>query len=138
MMTALIWVITLLCDQVADPAAEAKKELAALQGIWRMIGIEDVGNALSPEDAYREEEFWTFQGDSLTIRSGGKVVCEFTVILNPGGQKGAIDLKHKAGQYQGKTCHGIYSLERDTLKVCTFSKLRADEPEERPNVFSTK
>jgi uncharacterized protein (TIGR03067 family) len=130
--------VLLCCVPAADPPADAAKELMKLKGSWKLIGGEEVGRPITPEDAQKEVEVFTFTGDKLVIRRNGKLLLELAVRPTPGKSFGAIDFKHTSGQYDGKTCHAIYALDGDELKICTASKMRSDEPADRPTVFSTK
>jgi uncharacterized protein (TIGR03067 family) len=123
----------------APAAEEAKppKELKEIQGRWRLIDGEEVGRKFGAEEAKKEPLVFHFQGDSLIVRKKLKVIEEATIVVHPGGHKGAIDFKHQSGKYKDKTCHAIYSLDGGKLTICTASKMRADKPEDRPTVFST-
>jgi uncharacterized protein (TIGR03067 family) len=134
-MIALLWTIALGFAPV--PKDALPRPLRELQGTWRCIGGEEVGHKFSEEEAKKEEEVFVIRGDSLVIRHKTKVRLEAMVTVDPGGHKGAINFKHKSGKYKDKTCHPIYTLEGGKLKICTASKMRADEPEDRPTVFST-
>jgi uncharacterized protein (TIGR03067 family) len=122
----------------APKDADLPRPLRELQGTWRLIGGEEVGSKFGAEEAKKEEEVFVIRRDSLVIRDKGKIVVEATVTVDPDGRKGAINFKHKSGKYKDKTCHAIYTLEDDKLKICTASKMRADEPKDRPTVFSTE
>jgi uncharacterized protein (TIGR03067 family) len=113
-------------------------EAQQLQGTWRLSGGEEVGRQFTAEEVMKEVEVFTFKGGIVTIHRHGKLIGECMFKVKPGKDFGEIDFKHESGQHQGKTCHAIYSLKGDVLKICTASKMRADKPEERPNVFSTK
>lgn len=112
------------------------KAVAQLQGTWRLIGGKEVGEVITAEDAEKQPLVFAFKETSLTIRSRDPDE-EFVVDIKPGKGKGEINLKHKNGRYEGKTCHAIYVVDGDMLKICTASKLRADEAADRPTVFST-
>lgn len=135
-MSLFLWTIALLWIPTTEEA-DPSKGLERLRGTWEWIRGEEVGHKITPEDAKNEGVRFVFRGDSLVIREKSKIVDDLTVTLDPGGRKGSIDFKHNSGKYKGKTCHAIYSLDGDQLRICTASKLRADSPEERPTIFST-
>ena len=128
----------LLCVPSSGQPTESAKELKKLQGMWKVVEGEEVGTLVTAEEAKRGQEVFTFKGDTLNITRAGEPLGEFIVTVKPGKEAGEIDFKHKGGKYDGKVCHAIYALDGAVLKICTASKLRADKPEERPNVFSTK
>lgn len=127
-----------LCLSLSLGQAAPADDLKKVQGSWRLVGGEEAGDPISAEEVKKENEIFTFEGDALTITRNGRTKRELIVTVKPGKAFGEIDLKHKGGQYDGKVCHAIYAFEGDVLKICTASKLRADEPGDRPNVFSTK
>lgn len=140
-MTSFIGLIAccIMFVSVEDTNRAAEQEaLKKFQGSWRLTGGEEVGTKISPDDAKKENLVFTFQGDSLIVKLKGKVLAEFVLTANPGKQKGTLDLKHKAGKYEGNTCHAIFTLDGDVMKICTASKLRSDKAEDWPTVFSTE
>lgn len=137
-MFAILSLSLLTYGQAPDQQPEFSKTLKQLEGTWRLVGGEEAGRSTTAEEAKKEQEVFTFKDDSLVIRHKGRVRGEWVVRVKPGKEKGEIDFKHKGGRYDSKTCHAIYLLEGDTLKICTASKMRADMVDERPTVFSTK
>jgi uncharacterized protein (TIGR03067 family) len=138
LMCVALTLIAIACAQIPGEQPDAAKALMQLQGTWKFIGGEEAGGEISAEEARKDEEFFTFKGELLVIRHRGKVRHELAVSVKPGKGKGEIDFKHKGGNYDGKTCHAIYIVEGDVLKICTASKMRDDASADRPTVFSTK
>jgi uncharacterized protein (TIGR03067 family) len=123
----------------ADTAeAAAKKDQAKLEGTWRLVGGEEVGHVLSPEDAKKEEEQCVIKGDKLTILHRGKVKGEVKFTLDPSKNPREMDLHFIEANKKGKKCLAIYALEGDKLTLCMETKMRPSRGGPRPNVFSTK
>ncbi len=137
-MFAVLGLFLLASGHLSDQQPDPSKALLQLPGTWNLIGGEEAGRPATAEDAKKEQAVFTFQKDTLVIRRKGKVTGEFAVSVKPGKEKGEIDLRHKGGRYDGKTCHAIYLLKGDELTICLASKLRADDAKDRPTVFSTK
>jgi uncharacterized protein (TIGR03067 family) len=131
-------VFLLFSVSAADVPAEAAKDLAKLQGIWKDVGGEEAGLVQTAEDAKKEQIAFSFKRGTLVVTRKDETLAEFEITVRPGKDWGEIDLKHKGGKYDGKTCHGIYVLDGEKLKIRTASKMRSDEATDRPNVFSTK
>jgi uncharacterized protein (TIGR03067 family) len=91
-----------------DEKAALSGDLKALQGTW----------VSSPDDSH--ESRWVFEGKTLKSTTGDRdYVCEVT--LDPKATPHpAIDLLVTDGpdDSTGKTSHGIYKLEGDSLKIC--------------------
>jgi len=114
-------------EQATAPSPEAAADIEKLQGTWKAVSVQMDG-ADQPE--YVKRGFtWIFKGKT------------FTNGLN------AEQLKKNVGRYRidptknpkefegldGDKAIGIYSLEGDTLKLCT-----APNGAERPTSFATK
>jgi uncharacterized protein (TIGR03067 family) len=137
-MFLAILTLTSVCLDVDDPQESAKKELAKLEGTWRLVGAEEVGHVIGREDAKKEQEELIFKGDTLTQRNRGNVIQDFKVSIDPSKNPKEMTLRFSKGSYEGKMCLAIYALEGDQLKICTETKLRPSRGGPRPNVFSTQ
>jgi uncharacterized protein (TIGR03067 family) len=60
-----------------------------------------------------------------------EVAFQFKYKVDPAAQPKAIDLIPEEGPARGKTLRGIYSLERNELKICYVSP-NAPDPEKKP------
>jgi uncharacterized protein (TIGR03067 family) len=60
-----------------------------------------------------------------------EVAFQFKYRLDPAAQPKAIDLIPEEGPARGKTLRGIYSLDRNELKICYVSP-NAPDPEKKP------
>jgi uncharacterized protein (TIGR03067 family) len=107
--------------------AKVKKELAALQGVWRLIGFEVDG-----QEAFLQEHKqlrWVIKGDKVIY--GGEEFAKLT--LDPATTPKCLDL----GLVKSKRdLEGIYKLEKDRLKICVG--LVAGVVKERPLSFGHK
>lgn len=120
---------TLLLAAFLAPAADpdaGKKEVAQLQGGWKLAIFEARGE----ERDFPEYSFiWFIKGNKIFY--GGKELAEFTV--DPGTSPKVIDLAFHDPKREHE---GIYSLEKDTLRICVNQ--RTDGGKERPQEFATK
>src|SRR5262245_462777 len=107
--------------------AKLKKELADLQGVWRLIGFEVDG-----KEAFLQEQKqlrWVIKGDKIFY--GGDELARLT--LDPAATPKCLDL----GLVKSKRVHeGIYQLEKDRLKICVG--LMTEGVKERPLSFDNK
>jgi uncharacterized protein (TIGR03067 family) len=104
-----------------------KKELAELQGVWRLTGFEVDG-----EEAYLQEHKqvrWVIKGDKIFY--GGEEFGRLT--LDAATEPRCLDLSLA----KSKRVHeGIYKLDKDRLKICVA--LMTDGVKERPLKFDNK
>src|SRR6516162_4014349 len=112
----------------AQPAGEMiKKELAEMQGVWRLIGFE-----LDGKEAYLQEHKqirWVIKGDKVFY--GGEELARLT--LDPAATPKCLDL----GLVKTKRVHeGIYKLEKERLKICV--SMMTDGVKDRPTKFDNE
>lgn len=111
---------------VAADSDAAKKELEQLQGGWKLATFEVMGM----ERDFPDYSFiWYIKGNKVYY--GGEELAELT--LEPGASPKIVDLSFRAPK---RVHEGIYSLDKDTLKICVNQ--RTDEMKERPQEFATK
>jgi len=121
----------LLCFAAAAHAepdgAKLKKELAELQGVWRLIGFEVDG-----KEAFLQEHKqlrWVIKHDRVFY--GGEELANLT--LDPAAIPKCLDL----GLVKSKRVHeGIYQLDKDRLKICV--SIMTDGVKERPSKFDNE
>jgi uncharacterized protein (TIGR03067 family) len=115
----------------------AKKDLAALQGSWTIVGKEYMGKKATAEEIAELTGVMVIKGNTITQwneEMGKKVVIsEASVKLNAAAKPKAFDLTYTGGMLKEKTVLGIYEVEGDSLKAC-FS---FDE-QIRPKEFTSK
>jgi uncharacterized protein (TIGR03067 family) len=126
--TSLLIFFTACSVAHAQPDGEkAKKELADLQGIWRLIGFEVDG-----KEAFLQEHKqirWVIKGDKVLY--GGDVLAKLT--LDPVANPKCLDL----GLVKSKRIHeGIYKLDKDRLKICVG--MMTEGVKERPLKFGSE
>jgi len=126
--TCLILVFAVAPLAHAEPdGAKVKKELAELEGVWRLIGFEVDG-----KEAFLQEHKqlrWVIKGDKVFY--GGD---EFGKLkLDPAATPKCLDLD----RVKSKRVHeGIYKLEKDRLTICVA--LMTEGVKERPIRFDNK
>jgi uncharacterized protein (TIGR03067 family) len=102
----------------------AKPEAGELQGTWKMVAVEIKGDTVDLKSQPR----WIIKDNKL--RYGGMEVAQLTI--DPNTKPRIIDL---AAVDPNETFEGIYTLDKDTLKVC----INVDTTQkERPADFGTK
>jgi uncharacterized protein (TIGR03067 family) len=94
---------------LAGDAASA--DAKAMQGEWKVIGLEVQGKKAPPE---------AFAGGNVIIKGAeihlGDRKVKFK--LDPGKTPRVIDLIPQDGPDKGQTVFGIYALEKGRLKIC--------------------
>jgi uncharacterized protein (TIGR03067 family) len=113
--------------QAAPAEDKIKKELADLQGVWKLIGFEVDG-----KEAFLQEHRqirWVVKDDKVFY--GGEELAKIT--LDPVADPKCLDL----GLIKSKRVHeGIYKLDKDRLKIC-FGMM-TDGVKERPSKFDNE
>ncbi len=124
--------VLLLCVAVlpvrADDAKDVpkNKDLAALQGIWKLEGVE--GNGIA-RDVPAKPPRWVIEGNKVFY--GGAELAELTIdgAANPK----SVDLGFVSPK---RTFEGVYALDKDTLKICVNAQ--TEGVKERPLNFETE
>jgi uncharacterized protein (TIGR03067 family) len=99
------------------PEDAAAKDLKAMEGEWKVVGLEEGGRRASPDDMKGMR--WTFQGSTmLPVNPGEKPGDKAEVKLDPGQSPKHIDLVVLEGDNKGKTLEGIYKVEGGKLTIC--------------------
>jgi len=113
-------------QQPAPLSPEVRKELAALQGTWRLESYE--GAKKNRVNLKTRELF--IGADLFFQRERGKDLQIGQVRLMPAKSPRRMDVIVHKGLHAGNTMLGIYELKGDTLKVC-FDP----DGDSRPNKF---
>ena len=116
-----------LAGDTARPAQGDKKEVADLQGIWKLVRFERDGEAA--DDFPTNLPRWVIDGK--TVRYGGETLATLTVLSD--AKPRGLDL---AWARPKREYEAIYAVEGDTLKICL--NRAADGVKERPTDFATK
>ncbi len=109
---------------------EAKKELKALQGTWKVVAAEHDGDPLERIVGGT----LVIKENNFTIKTAGGTEMKGDLVLDPAKKPKHINLAHQEGLLKDKTWQGIYELKGDTLKLCYAE---ADSEKERPTEFKT-
>jgi uncharacterized protein (TIGR03067 family) len=126
--TSLLVFVVVASLAQAQPAEEkTKKELADLQGVWRLVGFEVDGKEALLQEA--KQLRWVIKDDKVFY--GGDQLAKLTV--DPATDPKALDLTLA----KSKRVHeGVYKLDKDRLKICVG--LMTDGVKERPLKFGHK
>jgi uncharacterized protein (TIGR03067 family) len=134
-MTVFVVAILLAADSPKED--QAKKDLDALQGTWRVTAAERDGGMKVPEDEMKKITL-VFKGDKLTARRTENAqkpeekLYEMSFTLDPSQKPKWIDVTYTDGERKGESSQGIYELSGDTLKICM------NRGNTRPTEFETK
>ena len=130
-VTALVAGLLLAAEGKKD---DAKKDQEALQGAWKVVASEAGGKDQTEEF---KDHLLVFEGDTFALKKGDEIGVKGTFKLDPSEKPRAIDVTitedGREGD-KGKVLHGIYELDKGTLKWCTAEPGGTDRPKE----FSTK
>src|SRR5262249_22014976 len=100
----------------------ARKDLAALQGSWEIVGKEFLGKKATKEEIAKLKGEMVIKGDKVAQWAeeiGEKLLLsKATLKLNPTARPKALDLTYTDGVLKGKTVLAIYEVQGDTLRVC--------------------
>jgi RNA polymerase sigma-70 factor (ECF subfamily) len=122
-------------EKKPSPTDAAARELKALEGDWKVVGLAAEGRQASEDDMKGMR--WTFKGSELVATNPGeKPGKKCRVKLNPGKDPKQIDLVFLEGDPKGNTDQGIYKIEDGRLTIC----LRGERAPEkgRPTEFTAK
>ena len=118
----------------ADGDDDVKKELKALQGKWKAVGLEAGGKPL-PKEAIPD---FTYIVGADGKATGKMAQSEYTatITINPKKDPKTIDNLHESGAQKGKKQYGVYKLDGDKWTVCMTRPGAAET--DRPKDFNTK
>jgi RNA polymerase sigma-70 factor (ECF subfamily) len=116
------------------PAKDAAaRELEALQGEWKVVGLE-TQRGQAPADDLKGMR-WIFKGNQMQpINPGGAPSEKGEVKLDPGKNPKQIDLVILEGPPKGTRVLGIYKLEKGRLTICLRNQNAAKKG--RPTDFT--
>lgn len=108
---------------------ELQREYERFQGRWRVVRLEENGQA-EPDEEIRRFTL-LIRGRTIVVEMDGqRQTTEFT--LDPTKQPKHISLTPHYGEDKGKTFQGIYEIQRDTVRIC------ATLLPERPKAFESR
>ncbi len=129
-MLMLAVVLVLSSARAADDDL-VKKEMASLQGEWKMVS--GVADGFAMPDSMVATCKRICKGDEATTTIGKRVIMKAKITIDPTASPKTIDYQVIDGPTKGEKHLGIYSLEGDTLKSCFAAP---DSP--RPKEFASK
>jgi RNA polymerase sigma factor (sigma-70 family) len=113
-------------DKAKPP--KASTEQARLEGTWRVVSLEEEGKE-APAKMLQKAQV-VIKGNKIVLDLKFKrTACSFTVDAK--ARPPRIDLTPANGPDAGQTIPGIYSLQKDQLKLC----LPINEGKQRPKEF---
>jgi RNA polymerase sigma factor (sigma-70 family) len=107
------------------------KELVRLEGEWSMVSGEIGGQPLPAE--FLKDAKRLGKGNETTVIIGGMIFFKAVITIDPAKQPKTIDYAMTEGPSKGKTQHGIYEWDGNTVRFCF-----GDPDKERPTDFTTK
>ncbi len=120
--------VTLLAKEGAEQADDAvKADLKKLQGTWHMVGCEEGGKPVAPENV-NPNDFLSFEGTTFFFKSGLRGL-KGTFTIDPSKTPKWMDQTSSGGL----VFKGIYEFKGDRLRV-----FLAAPGGERPTEFKTK
>ena len=112
-------------------AGDDKSELDALQGFWEVVSLTEKGKE-SPKTEI-ESLTVTIDKDAFTTWEKDKVLVKYRIKIDPSKTPKAIDFTALMGDTKDKTEPGIYTFEKDLLKM-----VLNEDRKDRPTVFEGK
>jgi len=128
-----VLISTAVVALAAPPKDDAvREEMKKLQGTWQVTALTDQSEEAAPADEIKDFTF-EFRGDRLAIRkSKGVRGHEMKYTLNPSKKPAWIDID--MGGPIG-IAEGIYSFDKDKLRICVVGGSRGDKIPTRPADF---
>jgi uncharacterized protein (TIGR03067 family) len=117
-----------LVSGAEDKNDSGKKDKDLLKGTWIIVSLERDGK--KNEDAAGEKV--TFDGESITIQMKEREL-KGTYKLDSTKKPKQIEITPADGPDKDKALHGIYSIEKNELKICI-----AHGEKERPTEFKSE
>ncbi len=113
------------------PEDGAKKDLAAMEGEWKLVAMEVDGKPVAAERLVSAK--LTIRGKNYTLISRNKQ-HEIELKLDPSKSPKEIDMTFLDGPNKDRVGKGIYEIDGDKLKICRS----LDPQDERPKDFKTE
>jgi uncharacterized protein (TIGR03067 family) len=109
----------------APPDAETRRELAKLDGDWRMVSVE-VDGAKMPAQQVNGLSLTFKDGKFASYNSGKKTTGTYTI--DPKKTPKTLDIVHDEGPEKGKTWALIYRIDGNFMKICGPGEIGKDRP----------
>jgi uncharacterized protein (TIGR03067 family) len=118
----------------ADDANDVRKELLALEGVWKAMAME-AGGMPFPKDRIPDFVF-IVSADGKAIGRSPQGEYQAKITVDPHKNPKTIVNLHQSGAQKGKEQFGVYKLEGDRWTVCMTLPGVAES--DRPKDFSTQ
>ena len=115
-VTSLKHVIMALACVGASITSTGMNKGDDLQGAWTCISATVNGKALPKETAAALR--LTITQDRYKTEKPGEVLFDSTYRVDPSRSPRQINMVGTEGDLKGKEAQGIYSIEKDTLRIC--------------------
>jgi uncharacterized protein (TIGR03067 family) len=109
----------------------SSKDLAALNGDWAFVAIENHGEVATPNEIKGQR--WSINGNMITAIMSGVADHKMAFKLDADKTPKEMDILPQYDPYEGKSSRAIYTLESGKLRVCVADP---DEKSARPTEFS--
>jgi uncharacterized protein (TIGR03067 family) len=127
-MARIAVIVLILLAPAFVPAADpARRELATLQGPWKMVSIKIGDRVFKYPEASQPR--WLVKGNQLVNPRTGKSWA--TISVDPATTPKTLDLTHRDSR---KVMEGVYALDQDTWTIAINPT--TDGVKERPTDFS--
>ena len=130
MHALLLLVLGALAPVETPKDEEIKKELAKLQGVWRITAVEMKGRQMPAENLPRDRFTLVVVGNDYVFSTHAGALK-----IDPSKRPKVIDCTITGGRYKGKTSLGVYELEGGALKLSLASPLQGGP---RPAVLKSE
>ena len=133
-MICVLVVLTTPLLLTAGNDDSVRKELKALQGKWKTVGLEAMGKSFPKEAVLSFTVVIGAEGKSIGRTPEGEF--RFRITVNPEKKPKTIENLHETGKQKGQKQYGIYKLEGDRFTVCMTPP--GSKEADRPKSFATK
>lgn len=131
---SLVLVLAMPFALFADNTNDVSKELKALEGTWKAVGMEAGGKPFPKESLM--DFTYSVATNGTAIGKSPQEEYQAMITVDPKKSPKTIDNLHTSGMQKGKNQYGIYNLEGDKWTVC-MTRPGVTEAD-RPKGFDTK
>jgi len=108
-----------------------KSDLDRMQGSWEVVSLVEQGKVTAKAEL--EALVVVIEKDNFTTLEKGEAVVKYRIKLDPTKTPKSIDFTHLMDKDKDKTEPGIYTFEKDVLKL-----VLDEDKKGRPTVFEGK